>query len=234
MTPEVFAERLEGRRAGEGRWNAKCPAHEDGRASLSIREGRDGRVLLHCFAGCEVSEIVGRLGLEWRDLFDDPEPYRPVVWRTPKRDRGRELFDHLRRLHRSPTPERMRAEMLAVGRLLLGGTKAFADVPVTFNPDSIRTFTLRLIFQAMEVLWEQGTPRGRFSPLALSREIDCYAERFGHFGYASEMQITWWCWLAIGLAKPGRARGALLVSPAAETPSAWAHVNGAMKWDRNT
>jgi hypothetical protein len=224
MTPEVFAERLEGRRAGEGRWNAKCPAHEDGRASLSIREGRDGRVLLHCFAGCEVLEILTRLGLEWRDLFDDPERYRPVVWRAPKRDRGRELFDHLRRLHRSPTPERMRAEMLAVGRLLLGGTKAFADVPVTFDPDSIRTVTLRLIFRAAEVLWKQGAPRRRFSPLALSREIDCHAERFGRFGYASEMQVLLWCRLAVGLAIREAARAAYFISPAVEPPSAWANA----------
>jgi hypothetical protein len=36
---------------------------------LSINEGYDGRVLLHCHAGCTVEEIVSKIGLEMRDLF---------------------------------------------------------------------------------------------------------------------------------------------------------------------
>ncbi len=54
-------DRLNGkRRAGAG-WVARCPAHDDREPSLSIGVGRDGRVLLHCFAGCSYSEIVERL-----------------------------------------------------------------------------------------------------------------------------------------------------------------------------
>jgi hypothetical protein len=51
-------------------WTVRCPAHEDGTASLSISEGRDGRVLLKCHAGCDHKKIVAALGLEERDLFD--------------------------------------------------------------------------------------------------------------------------------------------------------------------
>lgn len=51
-------------------WSARCPAHEDRQASLSIAEGRDGRVLLKCHAGCDHKKIVSALGLEERDLFD--------------------------------------------------------------------------------------------------------------------------------------------------------------------
>jgi hypothetical protein len=51
-------------------WSARCPAHEDRQASLSIAEGRDGRVLLNCHAGCDHKKIVAALGLEERDLFD--------------------------------------------------------------------------------------------------------------------------------------------------------------------
>ena len=35
--------------AGEGTWQAHCPAHDDRSPSLSIREAEDGRVLLHDF-----------------------------------------------------------------------------------------------------------------------------------------------------------------------------------------
>jgi len=38
------------RQTGSG-WSARCPAHEDRQASLSIAEGEDGRVLLKCHAG---------------------------------------------------------------------------------------------------------------------------------------------------------------------------------------
>lgn len=52
-------------------WSARCPAHEDRQASLSIGVGDDGRVLLKCHAGCDHKKIVAALGLEERDLFDD-------------------------------------------------------------------------------------------------------------------------------------------------------------------
>lgn len=57
------------RRTGPGRWSAVCPAHADRRPSLSIRELDDGRLLLHCFGGCDVDEVVGALGLGLGDLF---------------------------------------------------------------------------------------------------------------------------------------------------------------------
>jgi hypothetical protein len=55
-------------RAGEG-WTARCPAHEDRRASLSVNEGDDGRALIFCFAGCALEQITTALGLSVRDLF---------------------------------------------------------------------------------------------------------------------------------------------------------------------
>jgi hypothetical protein len=54
---------------GKDRYQARCPAHADKGPSLSIREMDDGRVLVHCFAGCTVYEIVQAVGLELSDLF---------------------------------------------------------------------------------------------------------------------------------------------------------------------
>ena len=48
---------------------ARCPAHRDQHPSLSISEGEDGRILLHCWAGCSTSAILAALGLRWVDLF---------------------------------------------------------------------------------------------------------------------------------------------------------------------
>src|SRR5579871_6279840 len=55
-------------RNGKG-LTARCPVHEDRHNSLSISEGKDGRVLLQCFAGCDTESIVKAIGLQMRDLF---------------------------------------------------------------------------------------------------------------------------------------------------------------------
>ena len=61
------------KRTGKDRWSARCPAHDDKGPSLSVRETEDGRILVHCFAGCSVHEIVQAAGIELGDLF----PPRP-------------------------------------------------------------------------------------------------------------------------------------------------------------
>lgn len=53
---------------GKG-YTARCPAHNDRTASLSVAAGDDGRILMHCFAGCGIQEIVGAIGLTVSDLF---------------------------------------------------------------------------------------------------------------------------------------------------------------------
>ena len=71
MTPQEIAARLNAESSGHGTWTALCPAHADRKPSLSIAEGREGRVLLFCFAGCAIEEIVRALSIELRDLFED-------------------------------------------------------------------------------------------------------------------------------------------------------------------
>jgi hypothetical protein len=57
-------------KSGAG-FTAKCPSHPDRQASLSIGEGRDGRVLLYCHAGCELRYVVAAIGLELADVFPE-------------------------------------------------------------------------------------------------------------------------------------------------------------------
>ena len=76
-TARVLA-KLEGvRQTGADRWMACCLAHDDRQPSLSIREGDDGRVLLHCFAGCGNLDILDALGLDWSALFPELPPSGP-------------------------------------------------------------------------------------------------------------------------------------------------------------
>jgi hypothetical protein len=70
MTRSEIITRFRARRHGKG-WMALCPAHDDRNESLSIGEGKGGRILLKCFAGCETSAILAAVGLTERDLFQD-------------------------------------------------------------------------------------------------------------------------------------------------------------------
>lgn len=49
--------------------SARCPAHDDKNPSLTYKEGRDGRALVYCQAGCSLEDIVTALGLSKADLF---------------------------------------------------------------------------------------------------------------------------------------------------------------------
>lgn len=57
LPPVEFAEMLGAKKTSSG-WQANCPAHDDSTASLSIAEGDDGRLLVHCHAGCEFHDII--------------------------------------------------------------------------------------------------------------------------------------------------------------------------------
>jgi hypothetical protein len=58
---------------GSSKYVARCPAHKDKHASLSVTTGDDGRILLKCFAGCTAGDIVAALGLKMSDLFPQPK-----------------------------------------------------------------------------------------------------------------------------------------------------------------
>ena len=66
---ELLLSRLDGvRRNGTGHM-ARCPAHDDKVASLSVTTGSDGRVLIKCFAGCAAEAVAESVGLKMKDLF---------------------------------------------------------------------------------------------------------------------------------------------------------------------
>lgn len=106
MAVETLLGRLDGvRQTGPGRWLALCPAHHDRSPSLSIRDV-ESRVLVHCFAGCAVADVVAVVGLDLGDLFPPRESVN---------------YDSRRRLQVKPIPAR---DIL----LALGGEITFVMV----------------------------------------------------------------------------------------------------------
>ncbi|MGZ4172653.1 MAG: hypothetical protein ACXVRN_14925, partial [Solirubrobacteraceae bacterium] len=56
-------------RGPQHKFTARCPAHDDRNASLSVGVGADGRALIWCHAGCPTEDVVATLDLAWGDLF---------------------------------------------------------------------------------------------------------------------------------------------------------------------
>jgi 5S rRNA maturation endonuclease (ribonuclease M5) len=76
---------------------AQCPAHDDRNPSLSLR-AIEGQALVHCFAGCDTGSVLGALGLQMADLYDNREGARyryddgRLVIRSHDRDTGSRRF----------------------------------------------------------------------------------------------------------------------------------------------
>lgn len=86
MTPlERLLSKLPGARKSPSGWSARCPAHEDRRASLSVSAGGNGAALVKCHAGCDTSAIVAALGLSLADLF-------PAKDYAPRPNRGGQAY----------------------------------------------------------------------------------------------------------------------------------------------
>lgn len=62
MTPDArqIVKTLKGHWSGRSGM-CRCPAHGDRKPSLSVSETRDGRVLVHCFTGCDQMQVIGAL-----------------------------------------------------------------------------------------------------------------------------------------------------------------------------
>ena len=57
------------KQTGKTQYSARCPAHGDNTASLSIGVKPDGTVGLHCHATCEPEDVCAALNLSVADLF---------------------------------------------------------------------------------------------------------------------------------------------------------------------
>lgn len=66
---------------GKNRWLCRCPAHDDRSPSLTVSEGDDGRILIHCFAGCGANDVIAAVGVNASELFpptDGITRYEPI------------------------------------------------------------------------------------------------------------------------------------------------------------
>lgn len=84
MTIREIASKFEGVRWNpDGSFQCRCPniamhKHGDKKQSLGVSQGRDGKIVLNCLAGCDPESVLSAAGLSWQDVM----PGRPKLkWR---------------------------------------------------------------------------------------------------------------------------------------------------------
>ena len=69
-----------------------CPAHNDRtNPSLSLK-AENGKLLLHCFAGCQPEDIVSKVGLRMQELFAEGGGGCSIPPDTPARSERKPAF----------------------------------------------------------------------------------------------------------------------------------------------
>jgi len=59
---EVLSRLTDVKTCGEG-WSARCPAHDDERPSLTVKEADNGLILMYCHAECSYEDICRAIGV---------------------------------------------------------------------------------------------------------------------------------------------------------------------------
>ena len=84
------------KKVGNG-YSSCCPAHNDSNPSLSIDEGNDGKILLHCHAGCTIEAICSALGIRTSELFvSNAKAERRETIYSYKDEKGIEVYRKVR------------------------------------------------------------------------------------------------------------------------------------------
>lgn len=72
MDVTELVSRLSGvKKTGPDSWLARCPAHADKSPSFTVKGLSDGRILMHCFGGCDTEAVLDSLGISFTDLFPE-------------------------------------------------------------------------------------------------------------------------------------------------------------------
>lgn len=90
--------RLEGKTRRGDLIECLCPAHNDTNKSLTVGLGKNGRLMMHCHAGCSINDIRGALGLTWREMFPEMsvDLMQPDATYDYRNEKGELLYQVLR------------------------------------------------------------------------------------------------------------------------------------------
>lgn len=96
----IFGKLESVKRQADG-WIARCPAHDDANPSLSLKNGDNGKPLVFCHAGCKSEDVLGAVGLNWKDVLklndDGGRPSNSSATAQPSNSSSRKTHNSSRR-----------------------------------------------------------------------------------------------------------------------------------------
>ena len=69
LTLDGLLGQLHGVRQAGDYHTARCPGHDDGKNSLQVSQKSDGKIGIHCHAGCDIGDVLAPLGWSAKDLY---------------------------------------------------------------------------------------------------------------------------------------------------------------------
>lgn len=157
MKAEAFLAHCDKVRAtGAGTWLACCPSHQDKTPSMSVKELDDGRVLIHCFGGCTVEEILGSVGMGFDALFPDKLPS------------GKEFSPNLRRPF--PAADVLEAVAEETMVVLVAAYRLATELPLTDDDRKRLMLAYQRIAEARRLALHTEMP-GYHKAVRLHREV---------------------------------------------------------------
>ena len=85
MSLETLLSRLQKvKRTSSNSWIACCPAHDDKSPSLTIKDAGNGMLLMKCFASCGTEDVLGAIGMEFKDIMPEKVVNNYVAPSIPK------------------------------------------------------------------------------------------------------------------------------------------------------
>jgi hypothetical protein len=92
-----FTEFLDAKQVKKDKYVALCPFHYDEKPSLHIDLGKGGRILIHCFAGCQTDKVLEMVGLRTKHLMPGvPLPKKIVANYKYCDEEGNLLYETVR------------------------------------------------------------------------------------------------------------------------------------------
>lgn len=66
-------QRIKRATSGKG-FSASCPAHDDGKNSLLLKQQPNGKITINCQSGCDIKSVLACFNLTEKDLYPNPTP----------------------------------------------------------------------------------------------------------------------------------------------------------------
>ena len=157
-------------------WLARCPAHRDKNPSLGVTL-KDGKILLKCWAGCSSESVVSSLGMQMKDLFEEPAyvPSNPIDRTQPVRVKPKPV--------NLDVPYSAEAEQTVLGLIMLDNSQAW-EAEALLTADDFHFPSHRAVFGVELELAHENV---EITPVTVADRLGSRLKEIGGISYLTEL-----------------------------------------------